>query len=93
MTCVRLVAAAALSAGLVFTSSALAQAAPSITIELKPSALNGEVRRVEIRQTLTGYAGAAGKPLFEVPARVTLKDSAIVTGTSSPSMISVRWSS
>ncbi|WP_293404281.1 hypothetical protein [Phenylobacterium sp.] len=50
--------------------TAVAQA-PAVSVVLKPLAANGEISQVEVRQSVSGFAAAAGQTLFTVPARVT----------------------
>lgn len=68
----RTLISAAIACVLFCASSAFGQTAPAITIALKPIAAGGEIPTVEVRETLIGYAGSAGKPLLQVPSRVTL---------------------
>ncbi|WP_337188277.1 hypothetical protein [Phenylobacterium sp.] len=63
---------AAVAASLSVSSAWAQPPAPAISITLKPVAADGEVRTIEVRETLTGYAGQAGRVLLEVPARITL---------------------
>ncbi len=50
---------------------AAAAQTPVVSVVLKPLERGGEISRVEVRQSVSGFAAEPGQTLFTVPARVT----------------------
>ena len=50
---------------------AAAAQTPVVSVVLKPLERGGEISRVEVRQSVSGFSAEAGQTLFTVPARVT----------------------